>query len=419
MTNKLFPLFSFFFFLTPFICPGCSNSDAGRDAIIVDLNSTTQAASLECLLGSTTGTLTTVTPNAAGAYLLNADSLPSGLYDLRWDSAHVLPLVVEQHRGLKVCGTFAQWRQLTFSDSATSVAFQATLLSCDLARNCDSALTCANLGLPTGRRLVADSLLAIHSAARQQAVKLMERAKGTLGALVVASIPGAFGAIRDNELLQLMADELSFKYPQLTQLTELSASMRRAGKLARLKEELGAGAKAPQMLFLTTNGDSLTQTTLLKKRWALALLPDSAAAGSILTEAQALYARGVKILLEGDHRISMLPANSKKPAATTTATRASVVRGHVARIDAETDLRSWAPALIVVSEGGYVERLVVGTEAYALSTQAADNKQQAANDKDKSSGKTPTAKTKPAAKTSNASTANTTTQTPTGKTDNQ
>lgn len=298
--------------LLALLLAACSVSVTDPRLLIVDLNGTAQGPCQLTDVVAERPCNATLNPNAEGAYVIRCDTIADGLYKLSWDSLHILPVVIDNARGQRICGTLQQWSQLTFSDSASWAAFQATQYTPG----------------PDAHRV---------------ALNLLRTAQGSLAVLPILRMPGALSPLDDNEAMQHALDEITAVHPTLTTVAEQAEQMRRAGKLLRLRNNLYPGAQAPRMLFITQAGDSITEANLAKKRWALALLPDSAQATGLNPGPK------TRLLLEGDRRITL-----------------DATRGHFARIDNETDLRSWTPALIIVNEAGRIERATIGPEHFTL-----------------------------------------------------
>lgn len=325
---------------------GGGGSPAGR--VIIDLNRTTSAPMTLTSVVAEGAVCAAVSANADGAYVFATDSLPSGIYVAAWDSAHRLPLVVCQGRTQRVLGTWQEWDALAASDADTRAVIVAEGLRKELTQAADSAIASASLATAAGRRAVADSLLSLRQAARLRADALLQSLPDTsLAAVALMGLPGVYDDVGDHELLSRRFGLLASRHPRVEALSARSAQLGRVARLLGLRHRLGGGADAPRFAFVGERGDTLGNDDLARRRYVVALLPDSAEAVRA-AELLAFYAAdGRRVLVEAAANVA-LPR------------RAALVRGRFVRLDSRADLLDFAPAVVVVDADGGVAELLLG-----------------------------------------------------------
>lgn len=325
---------------------GGGGSPAGR--VIIDLNRTTSAPMTLTSVVAEGAVCAAVSANADGAYVFATDSLPSGIYVAAWDSAHRLPLVVCQGRTQRVLGTWQEWDALAASDADTRAVIVAEGLRKELTQAADSAIASASLATAAGRRAVADSLLSLRQAARLRADALLQSLPDTsLAAVALMGLPGVYDDVGDHELLSRRFGLLASRHPRVEALSARSAQLGRVARLLGLRHRLGGGADAPRFAFVGERGDTLGNDDLARRRYVVALLPDSAEAVRAAELLAFHAADGRRVLVEAAANVA-LPR------------RAALVRGRFVRLDSRADLLDFAPAVVVVDADGGVAELLLG-----------------------------------------------------------
>lgn len=325
---------------------GGGGSSAGR--VIIDLNRTTSAPMTLTSVVAEGAVRAAVSANADGVYVFGTDSLPSGIYVAAWDAAHRLPLVVCQGRTQRVLGTWQEWDALAASDVDTRAVIVAEGLRKELTQAADSAIASASLATAAGRRAVADSLLSLRQAARLRADALLQSLPDTsLAAVPLMGLPGVYDDVGDHELLSRRFGLLASRHPRVEALCARSAQLGRVARLLGLRHRLGAGADAPRFAFVSERGDTLGNDDLARRRYVVALLPDSAEAVRAAELLAFHAADGRRVLVEAAANVA-LPR------------RAALVRGRFARLDSRADLLDFAPAVVVVDADGGVAELLLG-----------------------------------------------------------
>lgn len=324
----------------------CAEVPTYSGRVVVDLNRTAcGAATLTSVLADSAWTAT-LTPDVNGVYSFVSDTLPTGLYVFSLDSAHRLPMVVRTGRGQKVCGTVRKWEALTMSDSETSATFAAELLRIRLAVACDSALTSAPLTTAEGRRRVADSLSVIRDSVRMMADLLLAGlADSSFAALPLMGLPAVYADDADNDILLRRMTALSLSMPECKALALRRDFLSRVSRLNALRAEFQSGRAAPDFVFITEAGDSISSSDLPAKSFALVFWPDSASTPAKSAARVGLLASGgVKVFVEAADAKAPLPAKN-------------AVRGRFARLDARPDLLLFRPVTLLCGKDGTVERL--------------------------------------------------------------
>lgn len=330
------------------VLAACAGGDAPVGRVVIDLNRTTAAPMTLASVVAASDVRVAVHANADGVYAFATDSLPSGIYVAEWDSAHRLPLVVRQGRTQRVMGTWQEWDAIAASDADTRAVVAAEGLRKALTRAADSAVASATLATADGRRAAADSLLSLRQAVRSRSDALLQSLPDTsLAAVALMGLPGVYDDVGDHELLSRRFGLLASRHPDVEALRARSATLGRVARLIGLRHRLRAGADAPQFTFVGERGDTLENAGLARRRYVVALMPDSAEA-TRAAELLAFHAAdGRRVLVEAAASVA-LPR------------RAALARGRFARLDGRADMLDFAPAVVVVDADGRVAELLLG-----------------------------------------------------------
>lgn len=327
----------------------CNDEPDYTGRVVVDLNRTVSSAAEVRSVLSDSARVFSLSADVNGVYSFVSDTLPSDIYVLSFDSAHALPLVVRCGDGQKVCGTIREWSGLSMSNAESYAAFQAEGMRRRLAVATDSALTAGILTSADGRRLAADSLAKVRAAFRTEADAMLRSLPDTsLAALPLLGMPGLYDDAADNDVLLRRTSALSDHWPELSVLARRCDYLRKVAKLNALRKTYATGKPAPDFLFISNAGDTLSQTSLAGKRAALALLPDSASTPrSVVSNLGILGLDGAAVLIQS-------PDGKVAPAGK------YVSRGRFARLSHEQDVALFRPVVVVIAKDGTVERLSIG-----------------------------------------------------------
>lgn len=326
----------------------CGRGGAPAARVIIDLNRTTAAPMTLTSVVAADDVCAAVSANADGVYVFATDTLPSGIYMAAWDSAHRLPLVVCQGRTQRVLGTWQEWGALAASDADTRAVMAAERLRKELTQAADSAIASASLAAGVGRRAVADSLLSLRQAVRLRSDALLQSLPDTsLAAVALMGLPGVYDDVGDHELLSRRFGLLASRHPHIEALRARSAQLGRVARLIGLRHRLVGGADAPRFAFVGERGDTLENADIARRRYVVALLPDSAEAARAAELLAFHAADGRRVLVEAASNV-VLPR------------RAALARGRFDRLDSRADLLDFAPAVVVVDADGRVEELRLG-----------------------------------------------------------
>lgn len=326
----------------------CGGGDVPAGRVVIDLNRTTATPMTLTSVVTPAPVRLQVRADANGVYAFATDSLPGGIYIAAWDSAHRLPLVVGRGRAQRVCGTWQEWDAIAVSHADTRAAIAAERMREELTAASDSVIAAADLATPAGRRTAADSLLALRQAVRRRSDALLQSLPDTsLAAVPLLALPGVYDDVGDYELLSRRYGLLASRHPQVGVLSSRSAHLARVARLIGLRQRLEAGAGAPRFEFVGERGDTLGDADMARRRYVVALLPDSAEAVRAAELLAFHAADGRRVLVEAAAGVA-LPR------------RAALVRGRFARLDNGDDLRGFAPAIVEVDADGRVARLLLG-----------------------------------------------------------
>ena len=329
---------------------GCGG-DGFEGRIYIDLNRTTSKPLFFTPLAAADTVPFTITPDANGVYTLATDTVAEGLYVARWDADHALPVVVRQRLSQRLCGTFQFLDSLTASDPESAAVIAAERLRRRLRAATDSALTAAPLTTPEGKRLVADSLTHVRRLARSEADALLNTLPdSSVAALPILGLNGLYDDVTDNEILSRRLNCMAARFPSSSHLSSRREALALAARLAKVRSRLSAGNPAPDFTFLTLSGDTISDATLANRRYAIALLPDSASAARPLEFVALLASDGHRVLVEA-HEGVQLPR------------KGSVIRGRFLSLTHKTDLRAFAPSVIAVSPTAGIVSMRLGAKS--------------------------------------------------------
>lgn len=317
--------------------------------VTIDLNRTaSQPITLTSVLSDSARTAT-ISPDKNGVYTFATDTLPTDIYVATLDGAHRLPMLLVSGESIKFCGTEAEWDKMTTSDEPTRVMMAAERLRIRLASESDSALTAAKISTPAGRSIVADSLTTLRSAARAEADELLTHLPdSSLAALPIIGLPGVYDDVADYKLMARRVCNMAARHPEMSVLQSKEAALRKVEKLIELRKALAVGSDAPQFLFTSEAGDQISEGDLVGRRYALALMPDSAATPAKAVEIAIQMAKeGVKVLAEADSRLALTDKN--------------IIRGRFNRLDSRGSLQIFAPAMVIVDKEGMTASLWLDT----------------------------------------------------------
>ena len=327
----------------------CDNEPTYTGRIIVDLNRTATGSAMVRSVLADSARAFPLSPDANGVYSFVSDTLPSDIYVLALDSAHVLPLVVTQGAAQRVCGTLREWDALTASCHETSEAIAAEALRRRLAESVDSARTTANMAVRDERRAVADSIGRVRAAFRAEAdARLARLADTSLAALPYLGLPGVFDDASDNAMLLRRIAALSDKWPEVKSLALRRDHLQKVSKLNSLRKAYSAGSRVTDFLFISASGDTLSPDGMTGKRMVLAVLPDSASTPRSVTVRLGLLALdGAQVLIDA-------------PDCKTGVSGRNVTLGKFARLSHGGEAGIFKPVVIIVGKDGCVERLSIG-----------------------------------------------------------
>lgn len=327
----------------------CADGPDYTGRVVVDLNRTAAATAAVRSVLADSARVFSLTPDVNGVYSFVSDTLPSDIYVLTFDSAHVLPLVVSRGAAQRVCGTLREWDALTASCTATREVIAAEAMRRRLAVCADSALTAANEATREGRRMVADSLGRVRAAFRVEAnAWLAQLADTSLAALPFLGLPGLFDDAADNAMLLRRVSALADKWPAASRLAQRRDHLIKVSSLNSLREAYAAGTPVPDFLFVSSAPDSITSARLSGKRMALAVLPDSASTPrSVVARLGLLALDGAQVLVESSDGKADVEGRN-------------VTHGRFARMGSRAEVDSFKPVVIIVGKDGCVERLSIG-----------------------------------------------------------
>ena len=331
-----------------FALPACHETTEVRGRVLIDLNRTTSEVMEVKSILSDSARHFSLSPDKDGVYSFATDTLPTDIYVGTLTSGQVLPMVLATGEPQKICGSAAEWNQLTASDCETKAVIAAERIRRQLQTACDSARAAANASTADGRRIVADSLRTIRLAARTEADKILTQLSDTmLAALPIIGLGGLYDDVADNDMLLGRLTAIAARHPEFAALALRATHLGKVAKLNDIRRKMSAGAAAPDFLFVTGSADSTARADIAGRRIALALLPDSAHTGSRTTALlDALAAEGAKIYTEtADNKVDLPTKNT--------------TRGRFARLDARTNLMLFRPVVIVIGKDGKVERLAI------------------------------------------------------------
>lgn len=327
----------------------CADGPDYTGRVVVDLNRTAaDAADVRSVLADSVRAFSLL-PDVNGVYSFVSDSLPSDIYVLTFDSAHVLPLVVSQGAAQQVCGTLREWGCLAASCPETRAVIAAEAMRRRLADCADSALTAANVASQEGRKVVADSLGRVRAAFRAEANAWLARLADTsLAALPFVGLPGLFDDAADNAMLLRRVSSLAGKWPDVSRLALRRDHLIKVSRLNSLRKAYAAGAAVPDFLFVSSAADSITSARLSGKCLALAVLPDSASTSrSVVARLGLLALDGAQVLVESsDGKADVAGRN--------------VAYGRFARMGGRAEVDAFKPVVVIVGKDGCVERLSIG-----------------------------------------------------------
>lgn len=327
----------------------CADGPAYTGRVVVDLNRTAAGpVGVRSVLADSMRAFSLL-PDVNGVYSFVSDTLPSDIYVLTFDSAHVLPLVVSRGAAQQVCGTIREWDSLTASCPETRAVIAAEAMRRRLAALADSALTAANLAAQEGRKVVADSLGRVRAAFRTQAdVRLAQLADTSLAALPFLGLPGLFDDAADNAMLLLRISALADKWPAVSSLALRRGHLIKVASLNSLRKAYAAGTAAPDFLFVSSAADSVTSAGLSGKRVALAVLPDSASTPRPVVARLGLFTLdGARVLVESSDGKAYVEGRN-------------VTQGTFVRMGCRAEVDAFKPVVIIVGKDGCVERLSIG-----------------------------------------------------------
>ncbi len=327
----------------------CSGGATYRGVVTIDLNRTaSQPMTLTSVLSDSARTAT-ISPDKNGVYAFATDTLPADIYVATLDGDHRLPMLLVSGEGVKFCGTVAEWDKMTTSDEPSRVMMAAERLRRRLATESDSALTAASLSTPAGRGIVADSLTTLRRAARAEADELLAHLPdSSLAALPVIGLPGLYDDVADYQALARRVCDMAARHPEMTILRDKEAALRKVERLISLRKALADGSDAPRFLFTSEAGDQISEGDMAGRRYALALMPDSATTPARAVDMALQIAKeGAKVLIEADSRLTLTDKN--------------IIRGRFNRLDNRGDLALFAPAMVVVDKEGKVSGLWLDT----------------------------------------------------------
>lgn len=327
----------------------CTGGDTYRGVVTIDLNRTaSQPITLTSVLSDSARTAT-ISPDKNGVYTFATDTLPTDIYVATPDGDHRLPMLIVSGESVKFCGTVAEWDKMTTSDEPTRVMMAAERLRCRLRAESDSALTAAKITTPAGRGIVADSLTTLRSAARAEADELLSHLPdSSLAALPIIGLPGVYDDVADYKLMARRVCNMAARHPEMSVLRSKEASLRKVEKLIELRKALAVGNDAPQFLFTSEAGEEISEGDLMGRRYALALMPDSATTPTRAVEmAMQMAKEGAKVLAEADSRLALTDKN--------------IIRGRFTRLDSRGSLQIFAPAMVVVDKEGTISSLWLDT----------------------------------------------------------
>ncbi len=327
----------------------CTGGADYAGMVTIDLNRTTsQPLTLTSVLSDSARTAT-ISPDKNGVYTFATDTMATDIYVATLGEGRRLPMLLISGTGMKFCGTAAEWDKMTTTDEPTRVMMTAERLRSRLALACDSALTAAPISTPAGRAIVADSLRSLRRTARAEADELLSLLPdSSLAALPIIGLPGLYDEVADYKLLARRVCNMAARHPEMTILQSKEAALRKVEKLISLRKTLAVGKDEPTFLFTSNEGDDLSDGDLTGRRYALALMPDSATTPARAVDmVMQLAKEGVKILAEADSRLALTDKN--------------IVRGRFKRFDSRGDLLTFAPALVTVDKEGKVSALWLDT----------------------------------------------------------
>lgn len=323
----------------------CHGGDEPMGRVVIDLNRTTSAVMTISSQLSDSAVSFSITPDADGVYSFATDSLPTDIYlaTIQGYESLVIPMALSPGQGQKICGTVQDWLSMTASDTQTQALFGVMRIFCQLEADVDSALTAADIKTSDGRHVVADSIIGFRLQARQAAIELLgQLPDSSLAVASILGIPGLFDADADYDLMAPRVSALASAHPSISIFVSQKETLSRVAQLRSLRKRYKSGSDAPDFLFMTQGGDSLSLATSAGKRVALAILPDSANVQPWAKNLMdILAADGARVFAQADER-TPLPAKN-------------AFRGSFRRIDKSTELRLFAPSVIVLGKDGKVE----------------------------------------------------------------
>lgn len=319
--------------------------------VFIDLNRTTSIPLTFTPLVATDTVQFSISPDANGVYSFATDTIAAGLYVARWDADHALPIVLRSHESQRLCGTFQFLDSLTASNAESRAVIAAERLRSKLKVLTDSALTAAPLSSPDGRQVVADSLTLIRQTARAQADTILAALPdSSIAALPILGLPGLYDDVVDNALLISRFEGMMRSFPSSAFLRSRRDALSRTARLVAVRSRLSSGCPAPDFSFMTAAGDTVSRGSLANRRFAIALLPDSASASHSLDFIAYLAADGHRVLVQCAANVELPKKNN-------------VLRGRFISLTLKSDVEAFAPAVIAVSPDATISSLRLGSKA--------------------------------------------------------